>query len=203
MGNSSKIGTSIFISAILSMILIAGAGYFILPLIYPNINQEINGEPEETPNILLQSKHIDASTQLSLNDDQLDYVKINDTELSITTQGNSSLAVLFTMNIILRVDPSFAGYCLFEIAIVIDGIGNRTIVYEISRASASIIQDYSEDITINYITGVISSGTYTVEALWRSAHDATGTNNLRSYYWSSDLGMYINDTRTLWAQELR
>ena len=129
MGNSSRIGVSILASSLISMLLIAGAGFFALPLIYPNINDEIEEieEFEETPNIVLQSKYIDVSTQAELRDDQLDFVKINDTELSITTQGNSSLAVLFTMTIVTHIAQDFWGALYFEIAIVISGIGSKTI----------------------------------------------------------------------------
>ena len=194
MGNSSKIGTSIFVSALISMILVAGAGYFVLPLIYPNINEE---------NIVLQSKNIDVSTQVTLYDEDLDFVKINDTELSITTQGNSSLSVLFTMTTLMGISLNFVGHLYFEIVIVISGVGNKTIPVKYYRSSSGIDEQHTEHIAINYNTGVISNGTYTIEAFWRSLESNAFYNYLRSYVWSSGDGFYKNYTRTLWAQELR
>jgi len=196
MGNSSKIGPSILISALISMILVAGAGYFALPLIYPNIN-------EETPNIVLQSKYIDVSTQDTLFDDDLDFVKINDTELSITTLGNSSLSVQFTMTTLMGISLLFSGHLYFEIAIVISGVGNKTIPVKYYRSSAGIDEQHTEHITINYNTGVISNGTYTIEAFWRSLEANAYYNYLRSYFWSSGDGFYKNYTRTIRVQELR
>ena len=200
MGKSSKIGISIFVSALISMILVAGAGYFLLPLIYPNINEEIE---TETPIIVLQSKYIDVSTQTILYDYDIDFAKINNTELSITTQGNSSLAVLFTMPILMVIDGSFMGNLYYELVIVISDIGNKTIPIKYYRSSIGGIELDTKHIAINYNTGVISSGTYTIEACWRSMYEATGYNYLRSHFWSKDDGFYINYTRTIWVQELR
>ena len=202
MGNSSKIGLSIFVSALISMILVAGAGYFLLPLIYPNINEEIE-EFEETPNIVLQSKYIDVSTQVTLYDEDLDFVKINDTELSITTQGNSSLSVQFTMTTLMGISSLFVGHLYFEIVIVISGVGNKTIPVKYYRSSSGIDEQNTQHIAINYNTGVISNGTYTIEAFWRSLESNAFYNYLRSYVWSSGDGFYNNYTRTIWVQELR
>ena len=194
MKKKSNFWASILVSGLISLIFIAGAGYFILPLIYPNINEETE---TETENILLQSKHVDITTQAILYDDDLDFVKINDTELSITTQGNSTLTDLFTMQVVILLGASFSGFLSFEFAIVIDGIGNRTVPFMYYRDSAIGLERYSTDITINYLTGIIPGDTYIIEAFWRSTIDATGSSELKSYYSS------INYTRTIWAQELR
>ncbi len=199
MKNKSNFGAFILVSGLISLIFIAGAGYFVLPLIYPNINEEIETETE-TPNILLQSKYIDITTQAILYDDEMDFVKIIDTELSITTQGNSSLAVSFSMVVLMILDASFSGILFFEFAIAINGIGNRTIPFSYSRFSATGLEQHSVDFTINYLTGIIPSGTYNIEASWHSKSDPTGSSYLKSYFSPS---MGPNYTRTIWAQELR
>lgn len=147
--------------------------------------------------ILLQSKYIETSSTASIGDTQTTYQKIPDTELIITTQGNSRLLATFTGEGSLTVDGSLVGAVNFYVAIVIEGVSNRTMrIHFYDGIGYGAIREFAISLYNTYQTSYLPAGTYTVSVYWKSGADVTGTNSLNL---SSLVG---NRTRGLLVQEL-
>ena len=183
----------ILASVLISILVISPVVYFVLPLLYPGMKEE------GTDNILLQSIYEEFDTQAVLSDENLTSTLIPDTEITITTQGNSSLVVLFDCFSIVQLDTIFTGSVSFFINLVVEGVGNLTsMVYIVDLAPATLdYRFYSEDITISYSTGTLSAGNYTVGVYWYSGIDEVGDNAL----WFN-VDTYVDYPRSLWIQEI-
>ncbi|MHA1720441.1 MAG: hypothetical protein ACTSWX_02160 [Promethearchaeota archaeon] len=169
---------SVFITLILS-----GVGmYFGMPLLFPNLNADLNEYKDECNCIyedrgnLLQIKSVEVNTVDYINDFNLTYTKIPGMELDITTNGNSSLYVTLEGLFFLYMDSSFAGFTGYNISLVVSGIGNRTtIISYYTQVGPSSFFHQSHNIFITYETGIISAGNYTISAYWRSIYDTPGS----------------------------
>ncbi len=172
--NGSSIGTilaSVFITLILS-----GAGmYFGMPLLFPNLNANLNGDIEEEGGNLLQTKSLEVNTVDYINDFDLTYTKMPGMELNITTSGNSSLYVSLEGLFFLGMDNLFSGFTGYNLSLVVSRIGNRTtmIFYYIQTSPSAFIYE-SHNIYMTFDTGTISAGDYTISVYWRSISDNPG-----------------------------
>ena len=177
-------------SVLVSLVIMAPLAYFILPMLYPNM---------DTDRGVLQSVYEEFDSEAWIADSTVAYELINDTELIITTQGDSSLAVLFSMQAVLSLDDTMVGALQFNISLVVQGVGSKEI--RIAHYTGSPIGSYREipvDATINYVTGVLPAGNYSVSVRWSSRFDLTGNNYLIAY--TEPNYMF---PRTLWVQEMR
>jgi hypothetical protein len=157
----------------------------------------------DTKNTVIQTKYGEWNSPAYIFDNQLSYVKMEETELTITASANSRLLVSFSAMSIMTLDSAFTFRAGYNISLVVENMGNRTIqadYYDGGVAYGSIRQ-ISMNLYINYLTPNLPAGTYKVEVYWKSGFDATGAANSLSVAHMGGTG--YNFTRTLLVQELR
>ena len=174
---AKTIGT-IFGSVFITLLLVGVGGYFGLPLLYPNLNEDL-GEYALTDDItdegiLLQTKYLEVRTDAFISDSALVEAKMADTELNITTAGNSKLIVAFDAMFLLHLDTTFSGGTRYNITLVLAGVQNRTtrISYFANPGLGTTVEEtYSVHLTFE--TGILTAGTYSLAVYWKSNNDAT------------------------------
>jgi hypothetical protein len=157
----------------------------------------------DTKNTVIQTNYGEWNSPAYIFDNQLSYVKMEDTELTITASANSRLLVSFSAMSIMTLDGAFTFRAGYNISLVVENVGNRTIqadYYDGGGVYGSIRQ-ISMNLYINYLTPNLPAGTYKVEVFWKSGFDATGAANSLSVAHMGGSG--YNFTRTLLVQELR
>ena len=178
-----------FASVIVSILILAPVTYFVLPILYPGMN-----------GVLIQSQYVEFTTEAYIFDDSIvEYVLMPDTQTNITTQGDSSLVVLFSAVGILTLSSTFVLKNTYSISLVISGVGNRTILVAYYDGGP-VYGDYRQltyDITVNFATGTLTAGTYIISLYWISNYEDTGMNSLSLNH----NGTYEYD-RSLWIQEI-
>ncbi|MFX1477634.1 MAG: hypothetical protein ACFFCI_05850 [Promethearchaeota archaeon] len=154
-------------------------------------------------NVVIQTKYGEWNSPAYIFDNQLSYVKMEDTELTITASANSRLLVSFSAMSIMTLDAAFTYRVGYNISLVVEKVGNRTIQadYYDGGPAYGYIRQISMNLYINYLTPNLPAGTYKVEILWKSGFDATGTANSLSVAHMGGTG--YNFTRTILIQELR
>jgi hypothetical protein len=172
----------VYLANVLTAILIlAPATYFLMPVLYPNIVNDADG-------ILLQSEYILFDTEAQIYDNELTYSMMPNTTWLITTQGSSSLNILFTATGNMYLNGAWREKSEYLIDLVVGGFVNRDILLAFYDFGP-VVGDYryvSFDITINLDTGVLTAGTYNISVYWRSTEDAVGSNYLRIYSPAND-----------------
>lgn len=157
----------------------------------------------DTKNTVIQTKYGEWNSPAYIFDNQLSYVKMEDTELTITASANSRLLVSFSAMSIMTLDSAFTFRAGYNISLVVENMGNRTIQadYYDGGAAYGSVRQISMNLYINYLTPNLPAGTYKVEVYWKSGFDATGSANSLSV---AHMGVTdYNFTRTLLVQELR
>ena len=157
----------------------------------------------DTQNTVIQTKYGEWNSPAYIFDNQLSYVKMEDTELTITASANSRLLVSFSAMSIMTLDSAFTFRAGYNISLVVENMGNRTIQadYYDGGAAYGSVRQISMNLYINYLTPNLPAGTYKVEVFWKSGFDATGAANSLSVAHMGGTG--YNFTRTLLVQELR
>jgi len=157
----------------------------------------------DTKNTVIQTNYGEWNSPAYIFDNQLSYVKMEDTELTITASANSRLLVSFSAMSIMTLDSAFTFRAGYNISLVVENMGNRTIQadYFDGGAAYGSIRQISMNLYINYLTPNLPAGTYKVEVYWKSGFDATGSANSLSVAHMGGTG--YNFTRTLLVQELR
>ena len=157
----------------------------------------------DTQNTVIQTKYGEWNSPAYIFDNQLSYVKMEDTELTITASANSRLLVSFSAMSIMTLDSAFTFRAGYNISLVVENMGNRTIQADYYDGGAAYlsIRQISMNLYINYLTPNLPAGTYKVEVHWKSGFDATGSANSLSVAHMG--GSDYNFTRTLLVQELR
>ena len=187
-------------SVFITLILVGAGAYFGLPALYPNLNADLGDYIEKDDltgeGILLQTKYMEVQTSSNLlrDDDQV-YQKIPDTELNITTTGNSKLNVAFVGAICLQMNKDFHGYTKYNITLDISGVGNRTtrIIY-LSDSGVGTKTELSDNVQISFETEILPAGTYSISVLWKSTYTiADGATFLHFNY---------DIPRSIYAQEI-
>lgn len=159
----------------------------------------------DTKNVVIQTKYGEWNSPAYIFDNQLSYVKMEDTELTITASANSRLLVSFSAMSVMTLDAAFTYRVGYNITLVLGGVGNRTIqadFYDGAGVGYGYIRQISMNLYINYLTPPLPAGTYKAEIYWKSGFDATGTQNSLSVAHIGG-GTPYNFTRTLLIQELR
>ena len=156
-----------------------------------------------TENILLQFKHYNTFAYDMLFDTNTStYAKINDTELSITTQGNSRLYARFTGIFYLEIQDEDVEHLEFVIAVVVEGTGNQThdvLYFEAETIGEGINRFITYSISIDYVTPQLTSGTYNIGVYWKS--DYRDPSNLHTYLNTGNVEGF-NAPRTLTVMEI-
>jgi hypothetical protein len=187
-------------SILITVGLIWGLAFFdLLPGLGTNTTNIVNPK-----NGVIQLKYGEWNSPSYIFDNQLTYVKMTDTELNVTTNGNSSLLVSFSAMSIMTLDAAFTLRAGYNVSLRVEHIGNRTIQVDYFDGGAAYgsIRQISMDLYINYLTPNLPAGTYTVNVYWKSGYDATGTQNSLSVAHMGGSTDY-NFTRTLLVQEIR
>lgn len=183
-------GKEVVGSILISLILMSAIVFFALPFIFPGVSEK---------NIVVQSKYAEWRTTAIIYDGETTaYKKISDTELNITIQESSSLAIVFTGDAILTLSGTFNGKNSYFISLVVEGVGNKTffITYYDSSGATGSIRQLTYNLYVNYITDPLPAGTYNVAVYWQSRWNAPGSNDLSLAHSG------YNYSRSLWIQEL-
>lgn len=178
-----------FASVFVSLVIMAPVAYFVLPLFYPSMKDETG---------VIQSVYEEFDDVAYIEDSVVIYELINQTELVISTQGGSALAILFTMQAVITISSAMVGALSFEVALVVEGIGNRTLkemVYQMVPFGS--YREIPTAVTINYVTDKLAAGNYTIGVYWKSQYTHVDTNYLIGY--TSPNFMY---PRSIWVQEI-
>ncbi|MHA1729127.1 MAG: hypothetical protein ACTSWY_10385 [Promethearchaeota archaeon] len=167
-------GKEIFGSVLISVIAMSAIIFFGLPVIFPN-----------NENIVLQSKYVEISSLARIWDDQTaSYQMVSGTQTNITVQENSRIYAEFSAVGLLSLGQSFNTKSDFVIALVIEGIGNRTIRLSLFDKDISLpgISDFFQrtyTIYIQYVSDPLPSGTYNISVQWISVYNSLGDHELR------------------------
>ena len=152
-------------SVFITLILVGAGGYFGLPLLFPNLNENLTDN-----GIILQTKYYESYTPANIFWNVVDYENIPDTELNITTSGNSKLIVAFEGALMLRLGSTFIGETKYNITLDISGVGNRTTcIYSGINAAQGTDWEIPCNTHISFETGILPAGTYTISVYWSSA----------------------------------
>lgn len=158
----------------------------------------------DTKNTVIQTKYGEWNSPAFIYDDDLSYVKMTDTELTITTSGNTRLLAIFSAMSIMTLDSIFRYRVGYNVSLVVGDIGNRTIQvdYYDGQPATNYIRQLSMELYINFLTPILPAGSYNIGIYWKSGFNATGTQNSLSVAHTGGATDY-NFTRTLVIQELR
>ena len=198
MANNNTFGT-ILGSVFITLLLVGVGGYFGLPLLFPNLNADL-GEYTKTEDltdegILLQTKYYENETQIFINDLALVEDKMPDTEMNITTTGNSKLRVEFDGMFLLHLDSGLTGGTRYNITLSLSGIKNQTtrISYFSTPALANTVEETYHP-HISFETGILPAGTYSISVYWNSINTVTTG--------SAQLFSLDGYPRSIYAQEI-
>jgi len=185
-----KLVGGILVSVTISVIIMSGLSFFVLPIVYPNMQQD--------EGIVLQSVYAEFHTEGIINYDNTTYQKVPDTEVSITIQENSKISATFYAMFFLVLGGPFTGSCVYNISLVVNGYGNQsyTIAYYKDGTGTRIIPI---NFYVTYITGSLSAGTYLVEVYWKSYLNINPDHALALNYVG---GQYLENPRSLLLLEL-
>jgi len=164
LAKNNTIGT-ILVSVFITLLLVGVGGYFGLPALFPNLNEDLTAEGD-----ILQTKYNEWETAASVFWTDNIYEKMPDTELNITTNGDSKLIVAFEGAFMLRLGSTFSGYTKYNITLDISGETNRTTaIYSGIDVALGTDWEIPCNTHISFETGVLPAGTYTISIYWSSA----------------------------------
>ncbi|MFW9894446.1 MAG: hypothetical protein ACFFD7_01420 [Candidatus Thorarchaeota archaeon] len=180
----------IIASVTLSVIIMGGISFFVLPMAYPNMQQD--------EGIVLQSVYAEFDAEGIINYDNITYQKISDIEASITIQETSKILVTFNAMFFLVLGASYSGGCTYNISIVVNSYGNQSysIAYYKDGTETRIIPI---NFYVTYLTGSLSAGTYLVEVYWKSYIDINPDHALTL---NNVAGQYLENPTSLLLLEL-
>ena len=160
----------IIASVAISILILAPTTYFVLPLLYPDMKD--GGT--------VQFAYEEFDDRAFILDDVDTFELINQTTLSITTSGKSFLSLLYAMPAVFSIVDTMTGAIQIEIALTVSGAGNRTtkVAYYRQLSTPGSYSEIPADVTITYVTGELSAGTYTISVYWKSIWPSSGANSL-------------------------
>ena len=197
-----------FIGSIaISIIAIGVMTLFVMPQLYPviqtgiddtqtdisdlqsdveNIQSDIADLQAESNGIVLQIKYKEFYSPAQILDDDIgSYIPIPDTELSITVQNNSRLAVIFSGRYSIGLDDSLGhDKVAFNISMNINDSTGKLVGRRQTRISyypdgpLSDRLEISGILYLDYVTNPLNEGTYTVSLSWISLYDQVDTTYL-------------------------
>lgn len=149
------------------------------------------------PGTIRQTQTVKSQTLAYLTNSSMTYTAIPDMSLEITIADKSFVYAVLSSGITMFLNQTFSGISLYDIALVVAGVGNRTVAVEyISEKPISSTIKIAESFYLDYHTGSLAAGTYLITAYWKcSLAPSTGYSQI-----SMTTGVY-NYTRSLMAQE--
>lgn len=169
------------IGSILLSVVVTGAGaYFLLPRLFPGMN----GDPYIPYTPAFEYEEFDSTAQL--NDDDLVWTMVADTEIFITVQNDSRLTCTFSGTVLVGLWSGLGtGEVKYELALGVED--NATFGTDYWKFAQIQYQDgdgvsnnreLSFPCAIELVTVPLEGAVYRVSLWWRSLQDATGSNYL-------------------------
>lgn len=174
---------SIVLSIVISVILTSGISYFMIPYLAPAPPESDDSDVIPT-GLILQSITRENSTWVSKNDQDLNWTVIPSMETSITTQGNSTIEVMFysLMNLYIQPDLLHGNGITFNITLEIEGITNQSAIIFYQRGVVNTTYIFAEfipsPILLRTETPTLAAGTYNIRVWWLSMGNSGGFNRL-------------------------
>ena len=202
MSGKSGIG-SIIASVIITLVFVIVLAFFVLPYLYPILSSKdlvSHDDLMDEGGIVIQSKYQEWDSAAFIYDYNVsDFIQMVDTEINITVEEGSQLAIEFSATSLMRLQSPFSGRSSYDIAIIVDGISNRTfeVYYYEGSGGMGYIRQLVFNLNYNYVTAPLNNGTYTINVFWKSTSDVPGENYLSMAHPTH------NYTRSLWVTELR
>ncbi len=169
----SKLGGAIVASVLISAIVTGGLMYFVTPLLFPGVSKGA-----------LQTKTLTLNSDAYIEDSSTaSYLLMDSTTLTMTTSGGTIIDARFSDTGIISLDTTFTGSASFFVALVVEGVGNRTIIahyFDSTPTATGYNREISVNLDIEYATGTLPAGTYTISVMWISRGNAAGTNYLQA-----------------------
>lgn len=179
MGNKG----SIVLSIVISVILTSGISYFMIPYLAPAPPESDDSDVIPT-GLILQSITLENSTLVSKNDEDVNWTVMSSMETTITTDGNSTLEVMFYSLMALYVQPDLqeSNGLTFNMTLEIEGVTNTSVLIFYQRGIDNAYYIFAEflpySVFLRAETPVLLAGTYTIRVWWKSMGDAAGFNRL-------------------------
>lgn len=199
--------STIIASVLISVVVGAGLAFVALPAVYPSLQSTSTNQPSTTPTDnetgIVQTVEKKWQDESYIYDNNLNWQLMNKTQISFTIGNNSRILAQFSAPFLLSLDSSFTGMARFEVALVIEGVGNTSvpIIYYDNSASTGNYRQLSFFPTLIFQTGILPAGTYNCTVQWKSSVDAPGANNL-SVSHHNNVSAYHYD-RWMLLQEIR
>lgn len=160
-------GKTVAGSVLLTLLIVAAGGYFVLPMVYPGLKGK---------NAIVQQKYVEFYNWAYIFDlNTSTSTKMNGTEMSITTQGSTSLFVQF--DTVFQVEYTLSAFksYTFNITLGIDGVGSKSVYLQtINQESSSHFLTDQVPFVMTFATGVLPSGTYHIVISWYSLYAVGG-----------------------------
>jgi len=176
MGNKGQVALSIGIS----LIIMTAISYFMIPYLVPEPT-----ESEEIPSgLILQSTTIENTTIAEKYDHDLTFTVIPSMETTITTDGNSTLEVMFSASMYLYIHPDLilGNAVSYNITLEIEGVANQSIIVLYQRGIDDISLVFAEfqfsPVFLRIETPTLAAGSYPIKVWWNSRGDGGGSNRL-------------------------
>jgi len=185
------IGSKITLGLVLCTVLGAALGYSLTWVIPP---------PDRTPSTpmsIVQTRFLSVSSLAMKSDADLTKTGVPDTNLSITTGGNSYLVAEFSGHVWIFLDVGFQNQMDFNITMAIDGTDVAwTLIDRFYMSAISNAEQTSEAIHFSFISGILPAGTHVANITWASRFSCAGSDSISM----STAGM--NMTRSIMLQEI-
>ncbi len=123
----NTVGT-IFVSVFITLIISGTGMYFGLPLLYPDLSDMATEDDlddyvlKDDKGVIVQSKYKEINSSAIIWHYDLTPSMMPDTEMNITTQGNTKLSVSFDAQFALLLINTFDGGAFYDIILQIEGI---------------------------------------------------------------------------------
>ncbi|MFX0202996.1 MAG: hypothetical protein ACFFCW_43385 [Candidatus Hodarchaeota archaeon] len=163
---------SFIVGFFIGIVLTGVVAYAALPML------ESEETHEETGRILQMKYEEFRSTAFLMDSSTSNWTRIPDTEMNITTEGDSRLSVTFSAIGILHLDTTFTGNCKFNISLHIGGITSRQTRVSLYRGGSGATLEMSKTIYVHLETDTLPKGAYQISVNWIAQHDGIGSNQL-------------------------
>jgi len=202
MGKSSVLG-------ILGLLIGAGGLGFGVYIFF-TFNAQITALEEEAASYcdsgrVIETQMVVTNSEAFITDDNTTSSQMEDMNISITTYGESYLAMRFFANFYLKITDQKEVYCTFDVALDFNGeiVSMSRILYSYQEAPypGSTVIDiyYTIPVYLEHITAPLSAGTHNTKVLWWSGGSTITDVQLIASIPASGA---LNLNRTLIVQEI-
>lgn len=174
--------TTVLASVLISLVAGAGVAFVALPQVYPALQTNQTNTPDTDTDVdkgITQTILKSWQDESYILDSQLTWSQMNKTQVNFTISANSKILVQFSAPFLLYTDPTFSGGVSYLVSLVIENVGNTTVlIHYFDDSSAGNNHEEIYFPTLSFMTGALAAGTYNCSVFWRSEVDSTGYNSL-------------------------